>query len=218
MYKTAEGGFACVAFIAGFGLIAFRDSYGIRPLVLGSRKIGEEHQETDYMIASESVALKHLGANPRQMRDIRPGEAVIIEKGKPPEYRQVAQAKTYAPDAFEMVYFARPDSIIDGISVSRARRDMGKKLAKTIARELGQKALDDIDVVMAIPETSSTAAKVVAQELQKELVDGFTKNRYVFRTFIMPDQRLRRTGVRRKLNAHDPEFEGKNVLVRIQCL
>lgn len=210
MYERAEGGFACVAFIAGFGLIAFRDSYGIRPLILGSRTIDGE---TDYMIASESVALKHLGASPRNMRDIRPGEAVIIEKGKAPVYRRVAQPITYAPDAFEYVYFARPDSIIDGISVSRARREMGKKLAKTIAKQLGPRALKAINVVMAIPETSSTAAKEVAAELGKDLVDGFTKNRYVFRTFIMPDQRLRRTGVRRKLNAHDSEFEGKNVLL-----
>ena len=165
------------------------------------------------MVASESVALKHLGSFPRDMRDILPGEAVIIQKGKAPVYRQVAEAQQYAPDAFEMVYFARPDSIIDGISVSRARREMGKKLARTIAQDLGAKALEAIDVVIAIPETSATAAKVVAQELNKELVDGFTKNRYVFRTFIMPDQRLRRTGVRRKLNAHDSEFEGKNVLV-----
>ena len=210
MYRKVEGGFACVAFIAGFGLIAFRDAYGIRPLILGSRTIDGE---TDYMVASESVALKHLGSSPRDMHDILPGEAVIIEKGKAPVYRQVTQQINYAPDSFEMVYFARPDSIIDGISVSRARRDMGSALAKTIARQLGPDKLEAVDVVMAIPETSATAAKVVAQELRKDFVDGFTKNRYVFRTFIMPDQRLRRTGVRRKLNAHDSEFEGKNVLL-----
>ena len=212
-YARVDGGFACVAFIAGFGLIAFRDSYGIRPLILGSRNIGE--QETDYMIASESVALKFFGSTPKEMRDILPGQAVIIEKGKEPRFHQAAARRNYAPDAFEMVYFARPDSVIDGISVSRARRNMGVKLAKTIARQLKQKGVDAIDVVIAIPETSTTAAKLVAKELNKELVDGFTKNRYVFRTFIMSDQRLRRTGVRRKLNAHDSEFEGRNVLVSL---
>lgn len=104
MYARVDGGFACVAFIAGFGLIAFRDSYGIRPLVIGSRSICG--QETDYMVASESVALKHLGASPRDIKDIGPGTAVIIEKGKMPQYEQVAAMKSYAPDAFELVYFA----------------------------------------------------------------------------------------------------------------
>lgn len=211
MYRRIDGGFACVAFIAGFGLIAFRDAYGIRPLVMGSRTL--EGGETDYMVASESVALKHLGASPKDIVDVKPGEAIIIEKGKPPQRHQAVKPKAYAPDAFEMVYFARPDSVIDGIPVARSRRSMGQKLAQQIAKQLGPEALKAIDVVMAIPETSVTAAKIVAQELGKEFVDGFTKNRYVFRTFIMPNQRLRRTGVRRKLNTHDDEFEGRNVLL-----
>lgn len=102
--------------IAGFGLIAFRDSYGIRPLIIGSRTIDSE---TDWMIASESVALKHLGSAPRDMQDIGPGQAVILEKGQAPRFRQVSKAKKYSPDAFEFVYFSRPDSVLDGISVSR---------------------------------------------------------------------------------------------------
>ena len=211
MYTQVQGGFACVGFIAGFGLFAFRDCYGIRPLILGKRVIDGE---TDYVIASESVALKHLGCHPRDMRNIKPGEAVMIEKGHAPRFVQVAEPKVYSPDSFEWVYFARPDSVLDGISVSRARKSMGRKLARTIARQLGPKNLAAVQVVMAIPETSVTAAKLVAQELGKDFIDdGFVKNRYVQRTFIMPDQRRRVTGVRRKLNAQDGEFEGRNVLL-----
>ncbi|KAI9796756.1 MAG: amidophosphoribosyltransferase [Piccolia ochrophora] len=210
-YALVQGGFACVALIAGFGLIAFRDSYGIRPLVLGSRTVDD--QGTDYMVASETVALNFFGSTANEISDILPGQAVIVQKGQKPRFHQAAPPKAYAPDVFEMFYLARPDSMIDGMSVLRARRNMGVRLAKTIAKTLGPKGLDEIDSVMAIPETSVSAARVVAKELDKEFVDGFIKNRYVFRTFIMPDQKLRRTGIRRKLNAIQEEFQGRNILL-----
>lgn len=211
-YAKCEGGWACTAMIAGFGLIAFRDPYGIRPLVLGSRTIGEE-SGTDYIIASESVALKALFCEKSSVIDIKPGEAVIIEKGQKPRFHQVQQPLAYAPDIFEYVYFARPDSIIDGISVNRSRVNMGDRLGAAIAKQLGPDVLREIDAVIPIPETATISARRVAAHLKKPLEDGFIKNRYIFRTFIMPTQKLRRTGVRRKLNAMEPEFEGKNVLL-----
>ncbi len=216
--------------LAGFGLIAFRDPYGIRPLCLGSRTL--QGQGTDYMLASESVALDFFGTLPEDIIDILPGQAVIIEKGKKPVFYQVQEPLTYAPDIFEyvsslgsfnllqsdfnlyvQVYFARPDSVIDGISVYQSRRNMGFALAKTIEANLGVEQLAEIDAVIPIPETANTSARCVAQYLGKELIEGFVKNRYIFRTFIMPTQKLRRTGVRRKLNAIAPEFKGKNVLL-----
>lgn len=196
----------------GFGLIAFRDPYGIRPLILGSRTISED-SGTDYMIASESVALKALFCSEASMIDVKPGQAVIIEKGQKPRFHQVQQPLGYAPDLFEYLYFSRPDSIIDGISVNKSRLNMGTRLGVTIANQLGPEVLREIDAVIPIPETANTSARRVAAYLKKPLADGFIKNRYIFRTFIMPTQKLRRTGVRRKLNAMETEFRGKNVLL-----
>lgn len=179
-------------------------------MVLGSRP-SETGHGFDYMMASESVALVQNGY--RTFQDILPGQAVILEKGKEPVFRQVAKQESYTPDIFEYVYFARPDSVIDGIDVEGSRRNMGYTLAETIKKQLGQKVLDGIDVVMPIPETSITSTVCVAEALGKPYVAGFVKNRYIFRTFIMPNQKLRQKGVRAKLNPMVQTFKGKSVLL-----
>ena len=205
VYRRCRGGFAVVAMVIGHGVVGFRDPNGIRPLVLGER---DTAQGKEWMLASESVALDSLGF--RLVRDIAPGEAVLIdEAGRLHAHRCVSAAR-HAPCIFEYVYFARPDSKIDDISVYRARMRMGDRLAEKILRE---RPNHDIDVVIPIPDTSRTSALQLAQRLGLKYREGFTKNRYIGRTFIMPGQQQRQQSVRRKLNAIDLEFRGKNVLL-----
>ena len=205
VYRRCRGGFAVVAMVIGHGVVGFRDPNGIRPLVLGER---DTAQGKEWMLASESVALDSLAF--RFVRDIAPGEAVLIdEAGRLHSHRCVAAAR-HAPCIFEYVYFARPDSKIDNISVYRARMRMGDRLAEKILRE---RPNHDIDVVIPIPDTSRTSALQLAQRLGLKYREGFTKNRYIGRTFIMPGQQQRQKSVRSKLNAIDLEFRGKNVLL-----
>ena len=203
--KDIRGAYACVAMIIGHGLVAFRDPNGIRPLVLGKR---EENDKTEYMFASESVALDTVGFD--FVRDIQPGEAVYITFDGELFSEQCADNAKLCPCIFEYVYFARPDSTIDGVSVYAARVHMGERLGQKIAREW-QDA--DIDVVIPVPETSNDIALRIAHVLNKPYRQGFVKNRYVGRTFIMPGQKQRVSAVRRKLNTISAEFKGKNVLL-----
>lgn len=206
MHRQIRGAYACVAMIIGHGMVAFRDPNGIRPLVIGKRDLADGR--TEYMVASESVALDTLGFD--FIRDVAPGEAIYINTLGQLFTRQCAQEPKNHPCLFEYVYFARPDSFIDKISVYSARVRMGQKLGEKIAREWEDL---DIDVVIPIPETSCDIALQIARILDKPYRQGFVKNRYVGRTFIMPGQQLRRKSVRRKLNANRAEFRDKNVLL-----
>ncbi len=205
VHRRCRGGYAVVVLVAGAGVIGFRDPDGIRPLVVGRRMTpeGEEH-----MLASESVALDALGFD--LVCDLEPGAAAFIDTSGALHMRQCVDPVRHTPCIFEYVYFARPDSIIDNISVYKARLRMGEALAD---RVLALRPEHDIDVVIPIPDTSRTSALQLANRLGLKYREGFIKNRYIGRTFIMPGQSLREKSVRRKLNAIDLEFRGKNVLL-----
>ena len=205
VHKRCTGGYAVVVMIIGFGVVAFRDPNGIRPLVLGER---EYDGNKDYMVASESVALDILQFT--RLRDVRPGECVFIENSGALHSQDFGGATRHTPCIFEYVYFARPDSILDDLSVYKARLRMGEQLAGKIVREFAD---HDIDVVIPIPDTSRTSALQVAYHLGVKYREGFIKNRYIGRTFIMPGQAERAKSVRRKLNAIGLEFRNKNVLL-----
>ncbi|WP_067521106.1 amidophosphoribosyltransferase [Endozoicomonas ascidiicola] len=204
VYERCEGGFAVVVLVNGQGMLGFRDPNGIRPLVYGKR---ETAQGTEYMLASESVALDALGFT--LIRDVAPGEAIYIDEQRQLHSFQCVPGKL-TPCMFEYVYLARPDSTVDGISVYQSRLRMGQTLANKILREWGD---HDIDVVMPIPDTSRNSALELATRLGLPYREGFVKNRYIGRTFIMPGQAIREKSVRQKLNAIGQEFAGKNVLL-----
>ena len=205
LYRRCRGGYAAVAMVIGHGVLGFRDPNGIRPLILGTR---ETAKGAEFMLASERVALDMAGFS--VVRDVAPGEAVFVDEQGRLHAQQCVAMVRHTPCIFEYVYFARPDSIIDNISVQRARMRMGDKLAEKIRRERPD---HDVDVVIPIPDTSRTAALQVAQLLGLKYREGFIKNRYIGRTFIMPGHEQRTKSVRSKLNAIDLEFRGKNVLL-----
>ncbi|HYW75015.1 MAG TPA: amidophosphoribosyltransferase [Gammaproteobacteria bacterium] len=205
VHERCRGGYAGVAIIVDHGIVAFRDPHGIRPLVLGQRNVDGG---PEYMVASESVALDIQGFT--YVRDLAPGEVVYIEQDGRLHSRVVTEQSELVPCLFEYVYLARPDSFMDGVSVYKARLRMGEKLAEKILRERPD---HDIDVVIPIPETSRTSALPLAQKLGVPFREGFVKNRYVGRTFIMPGQEERRRSVRQKLNVIDLEFKDKTVLL-----
>ncbi len=205
LHARCKGGYAIVAMIIGFGIVAFRDPNGIRPLVLGHREV---NGKDEHMVASESVALDALQF--KRARDVKPGECVYIENDGTFNSREFSGEIRHTPCIFEHVYFARPDSILDNLSVYKARLRMGEQLAGKIVRDFPD---HDIDVVIPIPDTSRTAALQVAYHLGVKYREGFIKNRYIGRTFIMPGQAERVQSVRRKLNAIDLEFRNKNVLL-----
>ncbi|MBK7613995.1 MAG: amidophosphoribosyltransferase [Vitreoscilla sp.] len=205
VHKRVKGSYAVVALIAGFGLLAFRDPYGIRPLCFGAAVNGDGKE---YMVASESVALEGTGHHLE--RDVAPGEAIFIDLDGKLYARQCADSPTLNPCMFEFVYLARPDSVIDGVSVYQARLNMGVTLAQRLISTMPPSA---IDVVIPIPESSRPSAMQLAQKIGKPYREGFVKNRYVGRTFIMPGQGVRKKSVRQKLNAIGVEFKGRNVLL-----
>ena len=202
VHGRVRGSYAVVALIAGFGLLAFRDPYGIRPLCLGRSDDGS------VMVASESVALE--GTSLHLVRDIAPGEAVLVREGGEVQSAQCADQAELHPCIFEYVYLARPDSVMDGISVYQARLNMGETLAKRVVSTVPP---SEIDAVIPVPESSRPSAMQLAQKLGIPYREGFVKNRYVGRTFIMPGQATRKKSVRQKLNAISSEFKGKCVLL-----
>ncbi|HKQ26130.1 MAG TPA: amidophosphoribosyltransferase [Burkholderiales bacterium] len=205
VHRRCRGAYAVVAMIAGYGLLAFRDPYGIRPLVVG---VAKTDKGAEYLVASESVALDTLGFE--RVRDVAPGEAIFIDYDGSFYGRQCAANPQHNPCIFEFVYLARPDSVIDGISVYETRMRMGASLAGKIKREYRDL---DIDVVIPIPDSSRPSAMELAENLGLPYREGFIKNRYIGRTFIMPGQEVRKKSVRQKLNAIGMEFKGKNVML-----
>ncbi|MDP1682371.1 MAG: amidophosphoribosyltransferase [Burkholderiales bacterium] len=205
VHRRCRGAYAVVAMISGYGLLAFRDPFGIRPLVIGRN---ETEKGVEYLIASESVSLDAMGF--KLLRDVAPGEAVFIDDQSNFYSQQCAQGAKLNPCIFEYVYFARPDSVIDGISVYASRLRMGERLADKIQQQFSHLA---IDVVIPIPDTSRPSALQLANKLGLTYREGFIKNRYIGRTFIMPGQAIRGKSVRQKLNAMAVEFKGKNVLL-----
>lgn len=205
VHKRCRGAYAVVALIAGYGLLAFRDPHGIRPLVFGSV---ENELGTEFLVSSESAALDTLGY--KLIRDVKPGEAIFIDETGNFYNKQCATHHSLNPCIFEYVYMARPDSVMDGISVYETRLNMGEYLAEKIKKSMRHL---DIDVVIPIPDSSRPSALQLAYQLGVNFREGFVKNRYVGRTFIMPGQQLRRKSVKQKLNAISVEFRGKNVLL-----
>ena len=205
VHRRVKGAYSVVALIADRGIVAFRDPMGIRPLCFGERIVDGKKE---IMVASESVALDSTGY--KLVRDIKPGEAIFIDLKGNLHTRLCSEKTGYTPCIFEYVYFARPDTILDGISVYRTRMKMGQNLAKKIKKEWKNQ---DIDVVMPIPDTSRIAALELSTSLKVPFREGFIKNRYIGRTFIMPEQAQRIQSVKRKLNAIASEFNGKNVLL-----
>ena len=208
VHRRVRGAYAVVAMIAGYGLLAFRDPFGIRPLVMGRNPAPAEEGGYEYLISSESVTLDTLGFE--VMRDIAPGEAVFIDLQRNLSSRQCADKPVYAPCIFEYVYLARPDSLMDGVSVYETRLRMGEFLAEKVKQVLNPA---DIDVVIPIPDSSRPSAMQLAQALNIPYREGFVKNRYIGRTFIMPGQSTRKKSVRQKLNTVSHEFKGKRVLL-----
>ncbi len=206
VHKRIKGSYAVVALIAGHGLLAFRDPFGIRPLCFGQAQTPDGNNEV--MVASESVALE--GTGHKLVRDVAPGEAIFIDLEGKIHSRQCAENPTLNPCMFEYVYLARPDSIMDGVSVYQARLNMGETLAQRLISTMPP---NEIDVVIPIPESSRPSAMQLAQKIGKPYREGFVKNRYVGRTFIMPGQGVRKKSVRQKLNAIGVEFKGRNVLL-----
>ena len=205
VHRRCRGAYAVVAMIAGHGLLAFRDPYGIRPLIIGSRQSADG---VEYMLASESVAIDSLDF--KVLRDVEPGEAIYIDQAGQMHSQQCAENPQHFPCIFEYVYLARPDSVIDGVSVYETRLRMGEQLAEKIRQQWTHL---HIDVVIPIPDTSRPSALQLANALDLPYREGFIKNRYIGRTFIMPGQAMRKKSVRQKLNAIGMEFKDKNVLL-----
>ncbi len=205
VHRRCRGAYAVVAMISGFGVLAFRDPHGIRPLIIGR---AETEDGPEYIVASESVAVEALGF--QVLRDVAPGEAVLVTLDGELHSRQCALNPNFTPCIFEYVYFARPDSVMDGTSIYESRLRMGEYLAEKIRRQFAHL---QIDVVIPIPDTSRPSAMQLAFRLGLPYREGFIKNRYIGRTFIMPGQAVRKKSVRQKLNAMPMEFKGKNVLL-----
>ena len=206
LHDRVKGAYAVIIMILGYGILAFRDPHGIRPLVYGQKK------DKNHMFSSESVALDCLGYN-QNVRDLAPGESIFIDNKGQKNTHIYRKANKVSPCIFEYVYLARPDSTMDSINVYKSRLSMGKYLANKIKQELTDQELKDIDVIIPIPDTSRTSALPISIDLNKKLREGFVKNRYIGRTFIMPGQKVRKKSVKQKLNTVSSVFKNKNVLL-----